>query len=101
MTNFPLRVIGFENKFHAVGCLIKGPHFVPVATSLNLLNLSLDQNLAQKISILSFSWVFPNSSPLPHGLLSQSTPCGRGELLVYCIIYMYILVLWYWYNIYN
>ena len=28
----------------------------------------------QKITILSFSRVFPNSSPPPHGLLSQSTP---------------------------
>ena len=40
MTNFPLRVIGFENKFHAVGCLIKGPHFVPETTSLSFLNLT-------------------------------------------------------------
>ena len=40
MTNFPLLVIGFENKFHAVGCLIKGPHFVPKTTSLSFLNLT-------------------------------------------------------------
>ena len=39
MANGPLRVIEFENRFHAVGCLIKGPHFVPEATSLNSLKL--------------------------------------------------------------
>ena len=45
MANGPLRVIEFENRFHAVGlgCLIKGPHFVPEyteATSLNSLKLA-------------------------------------------------------------
>ena len=40
MANGPLRVIEFENKFHAVGSLIKGPHFVPEATSLNSLKLT-------------------------------------------------------------
>ena len=40
MANDPLRVIEFENRFHAVGCLIKGPHFVPEATSLNSLKLT-------------------------------------------------------------
>ena len=40
MANGPLRVIEFENKFHAVGSSIKGPHFVPEATSLNSLKLT-------------------------------------------------------------
>ena len=40
MANCLLSVIEFENRFHAVGCLIKGPHFVPEATSLNSLKLT-------------------------------------------------------------
>ena len=52
MANGPLRVIEFENRFHAVGCLIKGPHFVPEATILN--SLKLTRKMDQKITILSF-----------------------------------------------
>ena len=74
MANGPLRVIEFENRFHAVGCLIKGPHFVPEATMLN--SLKLTKIWTKKLAILSFSRVFPNSSPPPHGLLSQSPTLG-------------------------
>ena len=40
----PLRVIEFENSStrRFVGCLIKGPHFVPEATSLRI-SLKIDQ----------------------------------------------------------
>ena len=74
MTNFPLRVIGFENKFHAVGCLIKGPHFVPETTSLSFLNLT--KIWPKKYRFCPFLGYFPiaplciySATPLPGWVL--------------------------------
>ena len=82
MRNFPLRVIGFENKFHAVGCLIKGPHFVPETTSVSFLNLT--KIWPKKYRFCPFLGYFP-IAPLCHTVYSHRVvlyPISRSQVKI-------------------